>query len=203
MFTGIVEEMGRVVALEDLGDSVRIRVDGPLVTSDAQLGDSICVSGVCLTVTELTGNVFAADVMAQTLKMSALGDLEPGSRVNLERATTPTTRLGGHIVQGHVDATAKILSRTPSEHWEVVRFELPQAIARYVAARGSIAIDGTSLTVSELDPNHSWFEVSLIPTTIASTTLGSKRAGETVNLESDILARHVERLMQSTDADRR
>jgi riboflavin synthase len=199
VFTGIIEEMGRVVALADLGDSVRISIDGPIVTSDASLGDSICVSGVCLTVMELDGSVFSADVMAQTLKMSALGDVAIGSFVNLERALTPTTRLGGHMVQGHVDATTRIVSRTPSEHWEVVRFELPQSIARYVAARGSIAIDGISLTVSELDPHHSWFEVSLIPTTIGSTTLGSKRAGETVNLESDILARHVERLMQSMD----
>jgi len=199
VFTGIIEEMGRVVALEDLGDSVRISIDGPIVTSDASLGDSICVSGVCLTVMDLASSVFSADVMAQTLKMSALGDLQIGSFVNLERALTPTTRLGGHMVQGHVDATTHIVSRSPSEHWEVVRFELPQTIARYVAARGSIAIDGISLTVSELDPHHSWFEVSLIPTTIASTTLGSKRAGETVNLESDILARHVERLMQSMD----
>jgi riboflavin synthase len=196
VFTGIIEELGRVVAIDDLGDSVRLVVDGPVVTSDASLGDSICVSGVCLTVTAVDGSAFSADVMAQTLKMSALGSLEVGSAVNLERAVTPATRLGGHIVQGHVDATSRIVSRTRSEHWEVVRFELPDSIARYVAARGSIAIDGTSLTISELDPVQKWFEVSLIPTTIAATTLGTKAVGEIVNLESDILARHIERLMQ-------
>lgn len=196
MFTGIVEELGRVVAIEQLNDSVRLSVRGSVVTADAQLGHSICVSGVCLTVTAVEGDVFSADVMAQTLKMSALGLLDVGSAVNLERAVTASTRLGGHIVQGHVDATAAILERSPSEHWEVVRFELPDSISRYVAARGSIAVDGVSLTVSELDPNQKWFEVSLIPTTLAATTLGSKMVGDTVNLESDVLARHVERLMQ-------
>ena len=196
MFTGIVEELGHVVAMEQLGDSVRLWVSGPLVTSDAATGDSISVSGVCLTVTALEADTFSADVMAQTLKMSALGALAIGSQVNLERAVTASTRLGGHIVQGHVDATAAIISRTASENWEVVRFELPESIARYVAARGSIALDGVSLTVSELDPNQEWFEVSLIPTTLAATTLGSKEVGEIVNVESDVLARHVERLLQ-------
>lgn len=196
MFTGIIEELGRVAAFEQLSDSVRLVIDGPLVSADAQLGDSICVSGVCLTVTSVEGTTFSADVMAQTLKMSALGALEVGSVVNLERAVTATTRLGGHIVQGHVDATTHIVSRVASDHWEVVRFDLPDSIARYVAARGSIAVDGVSLTISELDANQKWFEVSLIPTTLGATTLGSKVVGDIVNLESDIVARHVERLMQ-------
>lgn len=196
LFTGIVEELGTIVSMEDLGDSIKITIRGALVTSDAQLGDSICVSGVCLTVTEIADDSFSADVMAQTLKMSALAQLTPGSRVNLERALTPTARLGGHIVQGHVDATARILSRTPSEHWDVVRIELPVSIAKYVVSRGSIALDGVSLTVSEIDLNQKWFEVSLIPTTIAATTFDSKGAGDILNVESDILARHIERLMQ-------
>lgn len=196
MFTGIVEELGTVTSVADLGDSIRLAIHAPLVTSDAQLGDSICVSGVCLTVTSLDEGSFSADVMAQTLKMSALSELVEGSRVNLERAVTPTTRLGGHVVQGHVDATTTIISRSPSEHWDVVRLELPLSIAKYVAARGSIALDGVSLTVSEIDLNQKWFEVSLIPTTIAATTFGSKGVGQTVNVESDILARHIERLMQ-------
>lgn len=196
MFTGIVEELGTVTSVADLGDSIRLAIHAPLVTSDAQLGDSICVSGVCLTVTSLDEGSFSADVMAQTLKMSALSELVAGSRVNLERAVTPTTRLGGHVVQGHVDATTTIISRSPSEHWDVVRLELPLSIAKYVAARGSIALDGVSLTVSEIDLNQKWFEVSLIPTTIAATTFGSKGVGQTVNVESDILARHIERLMQ-------
>ena len=196
MFTGIVEELGTVVSMEDLGDSIKLTIRGPRVTSDAQQGDSICVSGVCLTITEMVDGCFSADVMAQTLRMSALAQLKQGVRVNLERAVTASTRLGGHIVQGHVDATARIISRTPSEHWDVVRIELPVSIAKYVVARGSIALDGVSLTVSEIDLNQKWFEVSLIPTTIAATTFDLKGVGDILNVESDILARHIERLMQ-------
>jgi len=196
VFTVIVEELGTVSAVEQLDDSVRIHIAGPLVSSDAHDGDSICVSGVCLTVTSSDGASFSADVMAQTLTMSALGELVAGSVVNLERAMQANSRLGGHIVQGHVDAVGQILSRTHSENWDVVRISLPESISRYVAARGSITVDGISLTVSSLADAGDWFEVSLIPTTLRATTLGTKQAGARVNLESDILARHVERLLQ-------
>ncbi len=199
MFTGIVEELGSVKAIETLHDSVRLTIRGPLVISDAALGDSICVSGVCLTVTALDEDSFSADVMLQTLTMSALGDLIPDSRVNLERALQAGARLGGHIVQGHVDGVGVIVSRTHSEHWDVVRIALPESIARYVAARGSITVDGVSLTVSNIAEDGTWFEISLIPTTIDLTTLGFKKTGDKVNLESDILARHIERLLQVTN----
>ena len=196
MFTGIVEELGSVKAIESLHDSVRLTIRGPLVISDAVLGDSICVSGVCLTVTALDEDSFSADVMAQTLTMSALGDLNLDSKVNLERALQAGARLGGHIVQGHVDGVGVISSRTHSEHWDVVRIALPESIARYVAARGSITVDGVSLTVSNVAADGTWFEISLIPTTLEVTTLGLKNTGDKVNLESDILARHIERLLQ-------
>lgn len=196
MFTGIVEELGTVTSIESLHEAVRLTIQGPVVTSDAALGDSICVSGVCLTVTHLDGDSFSADVMAQTLTMSALGDFTAGTRVNLERAMAAGARLGGHIVQGHVDGVGTILSRVHSEFWDVVRIQLPESISRYVAARGSITVDGISLTVSNLDSSGEWFEVSLIPTTLEVTTMGSKTIGNKVNLESDILARHIERLLQ-------
>ncbi len=196
MFTGIVEELGSVKAIESLHDSVRLTIRGPLVISDAVLGDSICVSGVCLTVTALDEDSFSADVMAQTLTMSALGDLNLDSKVNLERALQAGARLGGHIVQGHVDGVGVISSRTHSENWDVVRIALPESISRYVAARGSITVDGVSLTVSNVAADGTWFEISLIPTTLEVTTLGFKNAGDKVNLESDILARHIERLLQ-------
>jgi riboflavin synthase len=196
VFTGIVEELGSVKAIESLHDSVRLTIRGPLVISDAVLGDSICVSGVCLTVTALDEDSFSADVMAQTLTMSALGDLNLDSKVNLERALQAGARLGGHIVQGHVDGVGVISSRTHSENWDVVRIALPESISRYVAARGSITVDGVSLTVSNVAADGTWFEISLIPTTLEVTTLGFKNAGDKVNLESDILARHIERLLQ-------
>jgi riboflavin synthase len=196
VFTGIVEELGSVKAIESLHDSVRLTIRGPLVISDAVLGDSICVSGVCLTVTALDEDSFSADVMAQTLTMSALGDLNLDSKVNLERALQAGARLGGHIVQGHVDGVGVISSRTHSENWDVVRIALPDSISRYVAARGSITVDGVSLTVSNVAADGTWFEISLIPTTLEVTTLGFKNAGDKVNLESDILARHIERLLQ-------
>ena len=193
MFTGIVEELGRVVALEHAADSATVRIAGPLVTSDAALGDSIAVNGVCLTVTSVDDGAFTADVMRETLVSSSLGQLVPGSPVNLERPLTLSSRLGGHLVQGHVDATTTILKRVPGDAWEVVRFELPGSQARYVVAKGSITVDGVSLTVSSL--GRDWFEVSLIPTTLDLTTLGSKQAGDEVNLEVDVVAKYVERML--------
>lgn len=195
MFTGIIEELGTVVALTPQEDAARLTVRGSTVTEDAKLGDSISVDGCCLTVTELDGETFTADVMAVTLQKTGVHRLEPGSRVNLERSCTPTTRLGGHIVQGHVDGTGMILRRTPTEHWHEVEISLPDDLKRYVAFDGSIAVDGISLTVAQL--REDGFVVSLIPETLARTTLGLKQVGDSVNLEVDIIARHVERLMQS------
>ncbi|MHA7651923.1 riboflavin synthase [Mycobacterium sp. ML4] len=199
MFTGIVEELGEVTGRDALADAARLIIRGPTVTSDAGHGDSIAVNGVCLTVVDiLADGQFSADVMAETLDRSNLGDLRPGSRVNLERAAALNSRLGGHIVQGHVDGTGVIVSRTPSEHWEVVRVEMPAAVARYVVEKGSITVDGISLTVSGLgDGPSAWFEVSLIPTTRELTTLGSAPVGTQVNLEVDVIAKYVERLLQA------
>ncbi|GGV68506.1 MULTISPECIES: riboflavin synthase [Streptomyces] len=193
MFTGIVEELGEVTAVEDLGDAARFRLRGPVVTQGARHGDSIAVNGVCLTVVDHEGDEFTADVMAETLKRSSLGVLTVGSRVNLERPTAVGARLGGHIVQGHVDGTGTILERTPSEHWEVVRISLPAHLARYVVQKGSITVDGISLTVVEA--GEDFFTVSLIPTTLALTTLGLKQPGDPVNLEVDVVAKYVERLL--------
>mgnify|MGYP001199618270 CR=1 FL=1 len=193
MFTGIVEELGEVVAVETRGDSARFRVRGPVVTDGARHGDSIAVNGVCLTVVEAGDGEFTADVMAETLKRSSLGSVRPGSRVNLERPTAVGGRLGGHIVQGHVDGTGTILSRTPGEHWEIVEIGLPERLARYVVEKGSITVDGVSLTVVEAGDDR--FPVSLIPTTLELTTLGIKQPGDPVNLEVDILAKYVERLL--------
>ena len=197
MFTGIVEELGEVTGRDVLGDAARLTIRGPVVTADAAHGDSIAVNGVCLTVVELHGDgQFAADVMAETLDRSNLGGLEPGSRVNLERAAAVNSRLGGHIVQGHVDGTGQVVARAPSEHWEVVRIEVPAAVARYVVEKGSITVDGISLTVSGLGAEpRDWFEVSLIPTTRELTTLGRAPVGTQVNLEVDVIAKYVERLM--------
>lgn len=194
MFTGIVEEVGEVLSKQQLGDCARLTIRGPVVTADAGHGDSIAVNGVCLTVVDvLPGGQFTADVMGETLNRSSLGSLEVGSPVNLERAAAVNSRLGGHIVQGHVDATGRILARTPAEGWEVVRIELPEALARYVVEKGSITVDGISLTVSAL--GEGWFEVSLIPTTRELTTLGRAPVGTAVNLEVDVIAKYVERLM--------
>lgn len=193
MFTGIIEELGVVTALEDQGDAVRLTVRGPVVTVDAGLGDSIAVNGCCLTVATRDGDAFTADVMRETLDKTALGALAPGARVNLERAVTAGTRLGGHIVQGHVDGTGRILSREPSEHWDVVTVELPTHLARYLVDKGSITVDGISLTVVEAAADH--FTVSLIPETLARTTLGHKQPGDPVNLEVDVIAKYVERLL--------
>jgi riboflavin synthase len=193
MFTGIVEELGTVVDVVGGAESAQLTLDGPLVTQDAAHGASIAVNGVCLTVVEHGAGRFSVDVMAETLARSSLGGLRAGDRVNLERAMAASSRFGGHIVQGHVDGTATIVERTPGDRWEVVRFTLPAALARYVVEKGSITVDGVSLTVSALD--DATFSVSLIPTTLALTTLGHKGVGELVNLEVDVLAKYVERLI--------
>jgi riboflavin synthase len=194
MFTGIVEELGEVVGKEDFVDAARFVIRGPLVTTDAAHGDSIAVNGVCLTVVEvLPDGAFTADVMAETLNRSSLESVGVGSQVNLERAAALNSRLGGHIVQGHVDGTGHVLTRSPSEHWEVVRVSLPDALSRYVVEKGSITVDGISLTVSGLGSD--WFEVSLIPTTLQLTTLGRAGVGTAVNLEVDVIAKYVERLL--------
>ncbi|MEV4440488.1 riboflavin synthase [Streptomyces sp. NPDC049577] len=193
MFTGIVEELGEVVAVEKLGDSSRFRLRGPVVTEDAKHGDSIAVNGVCLTVVETADGEFTADVMAESLNRSSLGALGPGSRVNLERPMALGGRLGGHLVQGHVDGTGTILERRPAEHWEIVKVALPDGLGRYVVEKGSITVDGVSLTVVEAGDD--WFTISLIPTTLDLTTLGLKQPGDPVNLEVDVLAKYVERLM--------
>jgi riboflavin synthase len=192
MFTGIVEELGEVMALDLDGDSARLGVKAPVVSADAVHGVSIAVNGVCLTVVDVQGEVFAADVMRETLERSTLGGLRTGERVNLERAVRASDRLGGHIVQGHVDGIDEVQSRTPGEHWDVVRVGLPPTLARYVVEKGSIAVDGVSLTVSALGDD--WFEISLIPTTLELTTLGLRKPGEWVNLEVDVIAKYVERL---------
>jgi riboflavin synthase len=198
MFTGIVEELGTVATLTDLGDSVRLTVTGPSVVAGARHGDSIAVNGVCLTVVDVQGDAFTADVMAETLQRSSLGALAPGSPVNLERAVPVSGRLGGHIVQGHVDGTGEILAREPSEHWETVHISLPAELARYVVEKGSITVDGVSLTVTGVTPTS--FSVSLIPTTLGLTTLGHKTAGDPVNLEVDVLAKYVEKLLEGQRA---
>ncbi|MFF5851681.1 riboflavin synthase [[Kitasatospora] papulosa] len=193
MFTGIVEELGEVTAVEKLDDASRFRLRGPVVTEGAKHGDSIAVNGVCLTVVDLGENEFTADVMAETLDRSSLGALAPGSRVNLERPMALGGRLGGHLVQGHVDGTGHIVERKVSENWELVTVSLPAGLARYVVEKGSITVDGVSLTVVDAGPD--FFTMSLIPTTLALTTLGLKQPGDPVNLEVDVLAKYVERLL--------
>jgi riboflavin synthase len=193
VFTGIVEELGEVTGWEALADAARLTVHGPLVTSDAKHGDSIMVNGVCLTVVTNEGGSFTADVMQESLDRSSLGALGIGSPVNLERAVRLQDRLGGHLVQGHVDGTGEIVSKDPSDHWTVVRISLPDDLDRYVVEKGSITVDGVSLTVSATEAG--WFEVSLIPTTLSLTTLGSKGPGNPVNLEVDITAKYIEKLL--------
>lgn len=201
MFTGIIEEIGEVVAVRESADVVVFTVRGRTVTSDARHGDSIAVNGVCLTVVQAGRDQFTADVMGETLRHTALGRLLPGDPVNLERAVTPDTRLGGHFVQGHVDGTGIILDRSPQPDWEVVRIGLSEDTARYVVHKGSIAVDGVSLTVSAVgDDDPPWFEVSLIPTTLSLTTLGKLPVGAEVNLEVDVLAKYVERLLHRSAA---
>ncbi len=193
MFTGIVEQLGTVTGLERGEDSAVLRIEGPLVVADAVHGDSIAVNGVCLTVTGHDETSFTVDVMAETLRRSSLGSLEPGDRVNLERAMAADGRFGGHIVQGHVDGTAVITARRPGDRWETVDFSLDPHLARYVVEKGSITVDGVSLTVTAVSDDG--FSVSLIPTTLELTTLGHKGVGDVVNIEVDVLAKYVERLM--------
>ncbi len=202
MFTGIVEELGTVESLDLLdGDAARLTIRAPLVTEDARHGDSISVNGCCLTVVETGDGTFTADVMRETLKRTSLGSAEKGSRVNLERATQAHARLGGHIVQGHVDGVGTIASREPAEHWEVVRVAAPREILRYVAEKGSIAVDGVSLTVTDVDDATGAFGISLIPTTLELTVLGQNLVGDTVNLEVDVIAKYVERLLTAGGPD--
>lgn len=199
MFTGIIEEVGTVTAVEPSGDGVRLTVRAPLAVSDAGHGDSIAVSGVCLTVIDQGPDWFTADVMRQTLDMTSVADVADGTRVNIERATGVHARLGGHIVQGHVDGTGTVLEIRPGEQWQVIRLSVPTDLAPLVVDKGSIALDGVSLTVSavsEADAAEQWLEVSLIPETLAATTLGTRAVGDIVNLETDILARHVARLIE-------
>ncbi|MBS45798.1 MAG: riboflavin synthase [Nocardioides sp.] len=195
MFTGIVEELGTVRAVDDLGDSIRLTVAADTVLEGTGLGDSIAVNGCCLTVVTMDDGAWTADVMRETLDKTSLAGVAPGDRVNLERAVTPVKRLGGHVVQGHVDGVGEVLARTPSEHWEVVEISLPADLARYLVDKGSITVDGVSLTVVEAGATS--FTISLIPETLARTTLGSRQPGDRVNLEADVLAKHVEKLLEA------
>jgi riboflavin synthase len=196
MFTGIVAELGEVAGIEHRGDAARLTIRGS--TEDVSPGESIAVNGVCLTVTGTADGTFTADVMGETLSRSGLGALVPGAPVNLERSVRLADRLGGHLVQGHVDGTGIIISRSPAAHWDQVRISLPAGLSRYVVHKGSIGVDGISLTVSALsaaDAAQAWFEVCLIPETLSRTTLGAKQPGDTVNLEVDVIAKYVERLL--------
>ena len=193
MFTGIVEELGTVAAIDDLTDAIRLTISASEVLEGTGLGDSIAVNGCCLTVVSVDGGAWTADVMKESLDKTSMGAVRPGDPVNLERAVTAEKRLGGHIVQGHVDGVGEVLRREPSEHWEVVEIALPPGLARYLVDKGSITVDGVSLTVVEAGPTS--FTISLIPETLARTTLGQRRPGDRVNLEVDILAKHVEKLL--------
>jgi riboflavin synthase len=195
MFTGIIEELGRVVAIEEQPDAKRITIEGPIVTSDASRGDSIAVCGACLTAVELEGGQFTADVMNETLRLTNLEQLKVGDPVNLERAMNAATRFGGHMVLGHVDGVGNVVSRVPSENWEWVRLSIPADLTKYVVLKGSITIDGISLTVNEI--NGSVLGFSLIPETLRLTTLGSKQPGDKVNIEVDVMAKHIERLLEA------
>jgi riboflavin synthase len=199
MFTGIVEELGTVAAVEEQGDAIRLSIRAATVLEDVGLGDSIAVNGCCLTVTTVDGDTWTADVMQETLDKTSLHGVQPGDRVNLERAVTADKRLGGHIVQGHVDGVGVVVSRTPSEHWEVVEVTVPSTLSRYLVDKGSITVDGVSLTVVEAGADR--FTVSLIPETLARTTLGTRRPGDRVNLEVDVIAKYVERLLPYTSQD--
>jgi riboflavin synthase len=194
VFTGIVEELGEVVGIDVTGGSARIRIRGPMVTAAAARGDSIAINGVCLTVTGTQGGDFSADIMGETLARSGLGGLHAGAVVNLERPMRPDGRLGGHIVQGHVDGTGTIIAREHAAAGNTVRISMPADLARYLVLKGSVAVDGVSLTISGLGDD--WFEVSLIPETLARTTLGRKQPGEVVNIEVDVIAKYVERLLE-------
>jgi len=195
MFTGIIEELGKVVAIEQQPDAVRITIAGPTVVSDLHRGDSIAVSGTCLTAVEFDSNGFTADVMQETLNLTSLSGIKVGDPVNLERAMTAATRFGGHVVQGHVDGVGSVISREPSDNWEWVRVRIPAELMKYVVLKGSITIDGISLTVNEV--GEDFIGLSLIPETLRLTTLGSKQPGDKVNVEADVMAKHIERLLQA------
>ncbi len=194
MFTGIVESLGTVADLEDRTDAIRLRIDAPAVMDDVRPGDSIAVNGVCLTVVDPTPTGFSADVMQETMRRSSLATLASGARVNLERAVRASDRLGGHIVQGHVDCTGVIAAIDPRDEWTVVRVDVPESMTRYMVEKGSICVDGVSLTIVSVD--GAGFTVSLIPTTLAETTLGTRSVGDRVNIEVDVLAKYVERLLE-------
>lgn len=195
MFTGIVEELGRVVAIEEQPDAIRLTISGELVTSDLARGESVSVCGACLTAVEIGNGTFTADVMRETLRLTSLGGIKVGDPVNLERAMTANRRFGGHMVLGHVDGLGVVESREPSENWEWLRVRIPSELMKYVVLKGSITIDGISLTVNEINDNLVGF--SLIPETLRLTTLGSKKPGQTVNVEVDVMAKHIERLLEA------
>jgi riboflavin synthase len=195
MFTGIIEELGKVVAIEPQADAIRLTIQGPTVASDLHRGDSIAVSGTCLTAVEFDANGFTADVMQETLNLTSLDGIKVGDPVNLERAMTAATRFGGHVVQGHVDGVGKVISREPSQNWEWVRVQIPTELMKYVALKGSITIDGISLTVNEVGDD--FVGLSLIPETLRLTTLGYKQPGDKVNIEADVMAKHIERLLEA------
>ena len=195
MFTGIVEELGRVKAIELQADALRLTIEGPLVVSDANRGDSIAVCGTCLTVVEHDATSFTADVMQETLNLTSLAGIKVGDPVNLERAMTAATRFGGHVVQGHVDGLGEIISRTPSENWDLVQVRIPKELMKYIVLKGSITIDGVSLTVNQV--GEDFIGLSLIPETLALTTLGTKQPGDKVNVEADVMAKHIERLLEA------
>lgn len=195
MFTGIVEELGRVKAIEPQADALRLTIEGPLVVSDANRGDSIAVCGTCLTVVEHDATSFTADVMQETLNLTSLAGIKVGDPVNLERAMTAATRFGGHMVQGHVDGVGEVISRTPSENWELVQVRIPKQLMKYIVLKGSITIDGVSLTVNEVGDD--FIGLSLIPETLKLTTLGTKQPGDKVNVEADVMAKHIERLLEA------
>lgn len=198
MFTGIIEELGRVVAIEHQPDAIRLTISGPLVTQDLGRGDSVSVCGACLTAVEIADGCFTADVMHETLRLTSLGELKQGDPVNLERAMTADRRFGGHMVLGHVDGLGQIESREPSQNWEWVRVRIPSELMKYVVLKGSLTIDGISLTVNEINENLVGF--SLIPETLRLTTLGSKQPGTSVNVEVDVMAKHIERLLEARSA---
>ena len=197
MFTGIIEELGEVTAIESLPDAIRLTLKGPVATSDIGRGDSISVSGTCLTAVEIdkTAETFTADVMHETLRLTSLEGVKVGDRVNLERAMTAATRFGGHVVQGHVDGVGHIVSVEPSDNWTWVRISIPVDLMKYVVLKGSITLDGVSLTVNEVGDD--FIGVSLIPETLALTTFGVKKPGDAVNVEADVMAKHIERLLEA------
>ena len=195
MFTGIIEELGKVTAIEKQPDAVRLTISGPLVTNDIKRGDSICCSGTCLTAIEIENGSFTADVMNETLRLTSLGTVQVGDPINLERAMTMQTRFGGHHVQGHVDGVGSFISREPSENWDWVRIQVPKELMKYVVLKGSITLDGISLTVNEL--GEDFVGLSLIPETLRLTTLGYKKPGDQINVEVDVMAKHIERLLEA------